>query len=376
MNEDRATRYHRRQRGAAAISAAISGTLLVGLLITPGSVALRELARALLAAVGLSGSDVLLVASYVVLLGTLHEVLMLPLGLYRAVLDRRYGLSSQRLGGWLRDHATALAVGLCLGLLASGALYGILRLWPDRWWLTAGVLFSLALVSLTHLGPIVLLPLFHRFAPLGRAGLSARLESLARNAGTAVIGVYEWKLGAKSRRANAALVGLFGTRRIVISDTLLQDYSDDEIEIVLAHELGHHVHGDMWTAIALESAVTLCGFYVAHRLLTEAGPSLGVQRPSDIAGLPIVLLALGICSLVTRPFANALSRHHERRADRYALAATGKGPAFISAMRRLGAQNLAEESPPALVRWLFLSHPPVGDRIALARAASEGRLGP
>ncbi len=343
-------------------------------MVTPGSVALRELAREMLDAFDLGGSAVLHVAMYVVLLGGLHEALTFPLGLYRGVvLERRYGLSSQRLGGWLRDYAMALVVGLILGLFASGALYGIVGLFPDRWWLAAGVLFSLAILGLTHVGPIVFLPLFHRVAPLSSAALSDRLESLARESGTSVIGVYEWKLGDKSRRANAALVGLLGTRRILISDTLLQDYSDDEVEVVLAHELGHHVHGDLWEAIVFESAVTITGFYVAHRLLIAVGPSAGLQSLDDVAGLPIVLLALGLCSLLTRPLANALSRHHERRADRYSLAATGKSAAFISAMRRLGAQNLAEESPPALVRWLFLSHPPVAQRIASARAVTDLR---
>ena len=215
---------------------------------------------------------------------------------------------------------------------------------------------------------MVLLPLFFRFTPLARPSLADRLEQLASRAGTRVVGVYEWALGDKTRRANAALTGLGSTRRILVSDTMLADYSDDEIEVVLAHELGHHVHHDIWMGIALESALILLGLGVTDVVLRLAGPSLGVSSPADLAGMPLLVLAAGTVSLVLTPAALALSRRHERRADRFALQLTANPSAFISAMRRLGAQNLAEERPSRLVQWLFHSHPPLEERLAFARA--------
>jgi STE24 endopeptidase len=198
--------------------------------------------------------------------------------------------------------------------------------------------------------------------------LHARLLGLAERAGAKVLGAYEWGLAEKTRKANAALAGIGGTRRILVSDTMLAEYSDDEIEVVLAHELAHHVHGDIWKGIALESALVLAGFYFAARLLAAFAPTFGLDGVADLAGLPLLVLAAGAVSLVMVPFAHAMSRAFERSADRFALTLTKNPGAFVSAMKRLAAQNLAEEHPSRLVQILFYSHPPVRERIAAAQA--------
>jgi STE24 endopeptidase len=225
-----------------------------------------------------------------------------------------------------------------------------------------------ALGSLTKMTPLVVLPLFYKFTPLDRESLRARLVALSARAGVPVLGVYEWGLGEKTRRANAALVGTGATRRIIISDTLLAQFSDDEIEVVLAHELAHHVHRDILKSLAVEFGLLLAAFYVASRALALGWRSAGLVSPADVAGLPLLLIAGGATMLVATPFVNALSRLFERRADRYALELTRQPGAFISAMRRLAAQNLAEEHPSSLTLWLFHSHPPIEQRIAVARS--------
>jgi STE24 endopeptidase len=153
-----------------------------------------------------------------------------------------------------------------------------------------------------------------------------------------------------------------------VSDTMLAEYSDEEIEVVLAHELAHHVHGDIWKGILFESGLVLAGFYAASRLLAALAPRFGLRGPADIAGLPLLLLAAGAVSVVMVPVAHAMSRAFERSADRFALRLTDNPRAFVSAMRRLSAQNLAEENPSKLVEWLFHSHPPIRERIATAQA--------
>ena len=155
--------------------------------------------------------------------------------------------------------------------------------------------------------------------PLDRDALRARLLALADRAGARVLGAYEWGLGEKTRKANAALAGLGGTRRILVSDTMLAEFSDDEIEVVLAHEIAHHVHGDIWKGIAFESALIVAGFYLASLVLRlMAGPA-GLRGVDDVAGLPLLLLAAGAVSLVMVPAAHAMSRGFERKADRFAL---------------------------------------------------------
>src|SRR5213079_706956 len=175
-------------------------------------------------------------------------------------------------------------------------VYWLIRIAPARWWIAAGIIFSLLLVVLTNLAPVLLLPLFYRVKPLDRESLRARLLSLAERAGAHVLGAYEWGLAEKTKKANAALAGIGGTRRILVSDTMLAQYSDEEIEVVLAHEIGHHVHGDIWKMIVFESALILAGFYLAARLLGALAGPVGLRGVSDVAGLPLLLLAAGAVS--------------------------------------------------------------------------------
>jgi STE24 endopeptidase len=361
MNEDKSARYHRLKRRTEVASVLWTAALLAAMLATGASVTLRD------AILSLTPSALLAVALYVLALATLHEAGALPIAFYGGhVLEHRYGLSRQSVGQWLRDHVKATVLGLVLAVLLASIVYALMRVTPSWWWLAAGVTFSVLLVGFAHLAPIVLLPLFFRFAPLDVPSLRERLERLADRAGARVVGVFRWDLGEKTSKANAALTGVGNTRRILIADTMLAQYSEDEIEVVLAHELAHHVYGDIWTGILYETALTLVGFFAAHRLLVAAAPVFGLSGVADPAGLPLLVLAAGGVSLVLMPLALALSRSHERRADRFALDLTRNPNAFATAMRRLGAQNLAEERPSRIVQWLFYSHPPLAERLEAA----------
>jgi STE24 endopeptidase len=376
MNEDKASRYHRLKRRARIATGGLSAALLAALVASGGAAWLRDRALSLSRLVAPAAAPWVAVAAYVTFLFLLAEALTLPLSAYRGfVLDRRYGLGRQTWAQWLRDSAKASAVGLVLAIGAAEVIYGALRPWPGWWWAPVTVVFALFTALLAFAAPVVLLPLFFRFTPVERDLLRERLLQLARRAGTRVLGVYEWKLGDKSRAANAALVGLGGTRRIVISDTLLSEYSDEEIEVVLAHELAHHVHGDIRSMILADAVVTLVTLLACHAALVLAGPLVGLRSRDDLAGLPLLLLVAGVVSLLTVPFVNAWSRRHERRADQYALDLTANPEAFISAMKRLGAQNLADEYPSRLVEWLFHSHPPLPRRIQAAREWVPGAPG-
>ena len=369
MNEDRAARYQRLKRRVGLVSLLWSIVLLAGLLATGLSASLRDTANALAASLPASWAAAATVVFYVAGLTLIAELAGLPLDFYGGfVIEQRYGLSKERIGGWLKDQAKSLAIGLVLGAGAASLIYFFIRLSPANWWLPAGLIFALVIVALTNLAPVVLVPLFYTIKPLGKDTLRARLVSLAERAGARVLGAYEWGLGEKTRKANAALTGIGSTRRILVSDTMLAEYSDEEIEVVLAHELAHQVHGDIWKGIVFEGALVLAGFYAAARVLERSAGRLGLSGPDDVAGLPLLLLAAGAVSLVMVPVAHAMSRAYERSADRFALEITKNPAAFISAMRRLGQQNLAEEDPSKLTQWLFHSHPPIRERIAAAEA--------
>jgi STE24 endopeptidase len=258
-------------------------------------------------------------------------------------------------------------IGLVFAALAALIVVSLIRWDADRWWMYAAVVFTIVLVLLAQLAPVVLLPLFYDITPLTREALRDRLVALANKAGTRIAGVFEWRLSDRTRKANAALAGIGRTRRILLSDTLLAEHTDEEIEVILAHELAHHVYRDIWSAILVETVLIALGCFVADRVLGAFATSAGLTGKGDVAALPLLALALGGVSLALMPIANALSRAHERRADRYALKMTGNAPAFIAAMKRLAAQNLAEEEPSRLVQILFHTHPPIAARIAAAR---------
>ena len=375
MNEDKATRYHRLKRRASVLSLVWSAGLLVTLLLSGGSVALRDLATLVAERIAASAwlTPVLIVWLYVIQLALLHESLFLPIAFYRGfALERRYGLAVELPRHWFSDHVRSSVLGLAFGLVGAAFVYILIGQLPTWWWVVAAGGFLLVSVALTTLGPVVLLPLFYHSAPLDRQPLRERLVSLAARAGTPVVDAYEWRLSDRTRKANAVLTGLGTTRRILISDTLLAGYSDDEIEVILAHELAHHVHRDLWKGLAGEALLTGAGFLLASRLLQLAVPALGLQGPDDVAGLPVLLLGGVLMSLAALPLANVVSRGYERRADRFALDLVRNPAAFTAAMRRLGAQNLAEQNPSRLARWLFYSHPPIEERLRMAQEWASG----
>ena len=229
-----------------------------------------------------------------------------------------------------------------------------------------GIIVLLFTAVLTNLGPVLLLPLFYKMVPLEDESLARKLVTLAEKANAKVRGVYRLNLSAKTNAANAALMGLGNTRRIVLGDTLLDRYTVEEVETIFAHELGHHIHGDIPVLIATQSALTLAGLYVSSQVLERFAPSLGFPSITDIATLPLLTLSLGAISLLLMPLGNTVSRWREREADRYALEATDSPRAFRNAMVRLANQNLSDLDPGALVEVLLYDHPAIGKRIKLA----------
>ena len=370
-NEDKSARYHRLRRRTSLLDTAVQTVLLLTLVLSGASSAIRTIIESVIGT-----SLVPLVTSYVLVIAALSELLHLPFAFYRGVvLERRYGLSTETVARWLTDHVKAAAIILIAVMVAGVIVTWLMRLSPEQWWLFAAVFFTAALVLLARFTPVLFLPLFYDIRPLTRDELRERLLLLAKRAGTPVLGAYEWRLGDRTTKANAALVGIGRTRRILVSDTLLAVHSDDEIEAVFAHEIAHHVYGDIWSALALEAALLTLACYVADYVLVAFVGTVGLEGKADVAGLPLLLLTFGAVTLVLAPVTNALSRAHERRADRYALETTKNSAAFISAMKRLAATNLAEERPSRWVEALFHTHPSTRARIDAAKMWSVDRAG-
>jgi len=304
---------------------------------------------------------------YVVMLLGISKILSLGLDYYGFRLEHRYQLSNQKLRAWFWDEVKAFLVTVVLASVLIELLYFIIRQYPQQWWVLAWAGFLGVVVLLAQLAPVALFPIFYKFEPLDDEELKLRLVRLGERAGTRVRGVYKWHLSEKSKKANAALTGLGNTRRIILADTLLSDYSADEIEAVLAHELGHHVHRHIFKGIAIQAAVTFVGFAAANWALHYAVERWhAFDTLHDFANLPLLLLIFVVLSFLLMPGLNAFSRYNERQADRYAFANIAGVSPFISAMNKLAEQNLAERTPARWVEWWFHSHPAIARRIAAA----------
>ena len=372
MNEDKSTRYHRLRRRADLMGTAAAGLVLLALIASGAGSQMREWAAAVASFIPGGFDDGMTVAMYAVMVMTGLQIVELPFAFYQGyLLEHRYGLSTQTGRHWFSDQFKGVLLGIGLAIAGASVVFLALRAWPAWWWLLSAAIFAAAMVGLARLAPVVLLPIFYRFKPLDRPALVERVLGLARTARTDVVGVFEWVLSGHTKKANAALAGMGKTRRILLSDTLLADYSEDEIEVILAHELAHHVHRDLWRGIGVQALVLAAGFFLADLVLRALADPLELRGLSDPAALPLLLLVGGVWSFAVLPLVNAQSRSQERAADRYALATTGNVDAFVTAMKRLSQQNLAEEHPSRLVRWLFHSHPPIHERIEAARAFSR-----
>lgn len=316
----------------------------------------------------------ILVPLYIAVFGGVYSLLNLPLGYYSGfILPHRFGQSNQSLKDWLVDQLKGLVIGAPLGLLMLELLYLALRLTGDLWWLYAAGGLLLFNVILSNLAPVLIMPLFNKYVPLGNEhnDLEERLLNLAKRANTKVKGVFKFDMSKRTKAANAALTGIGNTRRIILGDTLINEFTPDEIETVLAHELGHHVHKDIPLLITSGTLLVTIGLFIASQALNSAVNFFSFTSIADVAAFPALSLILGAYGLLTQPLENALSRWRENMADDYALSSTGKHEAFASAFTRLANQNLGEIDPEKWVVFMFYSHPPLGERIAKAKNSNS-----
>src|SRR6266704_3374359 len=356
-------KYNRIRRWLGIIEFLLGLALLLVLLLSGWTGWLRDLAYA-----SAFQSYTLAVFLYVGLLVLISKVLGLGLDYYRFYLEHRYQLSNQKLRAWIWDEVKGFLVNVILAGLLVELLYFIIRQFPEHWWIVAWLGFLGVTVLLAQIAPVVLFPIFYKFEPLQDEELKLRLVRLGERAGTRVRGVYKWHLSEKSKKANAALTGLGSTRRIILADTLLDNYTADEIEAVLAHELGHHVHRHILKSIFVQAGITLFGFWAANWALHYAVDQHMFEELSDFANLPLLALVSVVLSFVLMPALNAYSRFNERQADRYAFESIAGVEPFISSMNKLAAQNLAEPTPSKPVESFFHSHPAIARRIAAAQA--------
>ncbi len=295
------------------------------------------------------------------------ELLSLPFDFWSGfVLEHRYQLSNLTLSGWLWRRVKGYLVGGPLGLAMLLGLYALLWYGGSWWWLWAAACWLAVSLVLGQLLPVLVLPLFYKVTKLDDEPLGERLRRLAEGTGLNVEGVYRLGLSAETRKANAALTGLGRTRRVLLGDTLLQEFTAEEIEVVFAHEVGHHVHRHLPKLVAWSVLLAVFGLALADAALRVVSGPLGYASFRDPAALPLLLLVLALFGLAVTPLQNALSRYFERQCDRYALERTRTPGAYRSAFLKLARMNKADPDPHPLLVWLFDDHPPIRERLAMA----------
>ncbi len=360
--QDAARQYARVRRRLLLLDLAMTLAYLLLWLLTGLSVGLRD------AVSRISDNDWLIVAGYGAVFAAGYWLVSLPLNYYSSfVLPHRYGLSNQTLGDWVGDQVRVIVIGGIIGGVLGELVYFGLRVAPDTWWVWAAVGYLVFTVLLANLAPTLLLPIFFKLTPLDDPELVARLERLATQAGAKVRGVYRFDMSRRTNAANAAVVGLGNTHRIILADTLLAEFTPAEIETVMAHELGHYVYRDVWSSVLVSSIVALVGFYLAHLGMDWGVAAFGYRGVGDVAALPLFVLLMFAFFTITTPLLNTFSRWIETRADRYALQTTRQPQAFAAAMTRLANQNLGELEPEAWVETLLYDHPALGRRVRMAQ---------
>ncbi len=309
----------------------------------------------------------LVILGYLACFGCCYYVLVLPLHFYGSFwVEHQFGLSRLTITGWLIRELKQVMLSAVLAASLVEGLYGLLRHQPEHWPIWATIGWVGVSVVLARVFPTLLLPLFYKTTPLEDDALKKRLLELCQRVGLSAVGVFRVGFGAETRKANAALAGLGKTRRILLADTLLANFTPDEIEGVLAHELAHQRYRHI-VKFLLISAV---GSWLAFTLTTVVAQwwvrGLRLHSLDDIAGFPMLMLWFSLLGFVGLPAQNALSRYFEWQADHFALATATRPAAFADALRRLAALNLADPNPPKWIVWLFYDPPPITERIQAA----------
>ncbi len=358
-----------RRRAAREYSAARRRWALVGALVFPVYLLLWPLtgidARITAWLLAFIPFPLLAVVAFFLILGFGYWLLDTLVAVPVERLARRYGLSVQDWEHWLTDRVKAGVISAIFGILAVWGIYGLMDVAGSLWWLWTGLAAMAFSFLLTVLAPVVIAPLFYRFTPIEDQAVRERLLAVAERAGVSATGVYRFDMSRRSRAANAAVVGVGATRRIIVADTLLDAFPLDEVETVLAHELAHHIHRDMLWNFLLTGILTLVGFRLVDGVLTWVSEIWAVP-PTSPQTLPVLLLTFLLFAWITSPLVNLWSRSREALADMFAVLTTGKGEAFARALARLADQNLADLWPPRWYVWLFGTHPPLGERVNMA----------
>ena len=313
-------------------------------------------------------SQILVIAGYLCIFGAIYYLITFPLQLYKGLLlEKRYSLSNQTFLSWLKDNAKETVISSVVFLVLVELFYFLLNAAEKSWWLWMALVWFLFSVFFARVFPTLILPLFYKYKQIDNIGLKQALLDLAKTNNVSVLDVFQIDFSKKTKKANAALAGVGKSKRIILTDTLLANYTDREIKVVLAHELGHYKHRHMWKLILFGAISNLIAFYLIFISSTHIIGFLNISKIANVEAFPAISLILTIFGFLSMGISNTYSRNLEKEADTFALTQAKDSEAFISCMDKLGKQNLADFSPNRFIEFLLYNHPPISKRIKFAK---------
>ena len=360
--QKRAKEYDRHKLKISLTVSTLSFLAIILILVTGISTALKDFVAQY------TSVEWIIIALFLLIGYVCIWLIMLPLNYYEGfLLEHRHGVSTQTKISWISDQLKEFFLSFAFIFIIIETIYYLLREFPDLWWIIAWVFMTIFSVVMAYIAPVIFMPIFHKYEPILDEDLKKRLLNLANKANVKTVGVFKMNAGVKTKRAVGALAGLSNTRRIILSDTLLENYTYDEIEGVIGHELGHHVYRHIGKMIVEGSIFMFIGLLLAYLLFERLIFSFGFEEISDIAALPLFGLIFGVFFMILMPIENSISRRAEGQADQYELELVKKPDAFISSMTKLCDQNLRDADPHPIIEILFYDHPSGKKRVERAK---------
>lgn len=364
--QDKAGQYSKIKHRVALINIFLAPLLLWILLAAGIPTYFKNISRLI------PGNDYANLIIFYIFTGAFCYIINLPVGFYSGfMLEHRFSLSNQTLKDWALMEAKKNLIVFIISTPLVVALYAFLKLYPADWWLWTALLWFSVSIMLAKFTPVVIVPLFYKYSPIKDASLENRLNQLVSRVGFNSSGVYKLNISKDTKKANAALLGLGRQRRIVLCDTLISNFNHDEIESVMAHELGHHKMNHVWKLIISGGIFTFIIFFFTNTIFLKLRNFFGYAMPYDYESLVLIYFIVSVFNLALMPVANAFSRRLEKDADEFSLKTTRNTSAFISAMKKLSEQNLADANPGGFYELMLYDHPPIARRITFAESFKQ-----
>jgi len=344
----------------------IAGMVIdLALLVT---LAFSGLASVIASCASVSANDYVNFLVFILLAGILFWAVSIPMDFYGGyIVEHRFGLSNQSIAGWVKERGKAALVSTAIGLPVALAFYWFIRSTGNLWWFWFGLFVFVLSVVLARIAPVVIFPLFYKFKELDNGEIRERVERILADVNISIKGIFSFNMSRDTKKANAGFTGLGRTKRIILSDTLLENFSVDEIAVVFAHEAGHYRHKHIVKNIIFSTAVIFASFFLCGEVYAWTVSAMGFGSIYDLAALPVLMLYLSVFGLLMMPVTNSLSRRYEYQADAYALRTTGDLEAFTGTMEKLAEINLSDKEPHPVVVFFFYSHPSIKRRIEAAK---------